>query len=88
MPLCGATTGEGSNDSPLGRGKGRQALGWVVAATHPVWLRDRCRCASHPSREGIFLGDNPRWSHSAEPVESLPQRTSDEIAAYQACPES
>ena len=30
MPWCGATTDEKSNDSPLGRGKGRQALGWVV----------------------------------------------------------
>ena len=37
-------------ESPPGRGKGRQALGWVVTAET---LRDRCRYASHPSREGI-----------------------------------
>ena len=30
MPRCGSTTDEKSNDSPLGGGKGRQALGWVV----------------------------------------------------------
>jgi len=30
MPLHGATADEKSNDSPLGRGTGRQALGWVV----------------------------------------------------------
>ena len=41
-------------ESPPERGKGRQALGWVVTAdTHPGWLRDRCRSASHPSREEI-----------------------------------
>jgi hypothetical protein len=31
MPLLrGTTTDERSNDSPLGRGKGRVALGWVL----------------------------------------------------------
>ena len=30
MKVLHASTGEESNDSPLGRGKGRQALGWVV----------------------------------------------------------
>ncbi len=30
MQLRGATTDERPNDSPLGRGKGLQALGWVV----------------------------------------------------------
>ena len=62
--------------SPLGRGKGRQALGWVAAskqrptpsgcatavAARPLSLHDRCRCASHPSREGIFLGALSRRS--------------------------
>jgi len=30
MKMLHAATDEESNDSPLGRGKGRQALGWVV----------------------------------------------------------
>ena len=30
MPRCGATRMK-MVDSPLGRGKGRQALGWVIA---------------------------------------------------------
>jgi hypothetical protein len=30
MKMFHAATDEESNDSPLGRGKGRQALGWVV----------------------------------------------------------
>jgi hypothetical protein len=30
MPLRGTATDEESNDSPLGRGEGRQALEWVV----------------------------------------------------------
>jgi hypothetical protein len=53
----------------LGRGKGRQALGWVVTHGGPTpALRDRCRCATAvatvkvsqaftPSKERIFLGD-------------------------------
>jgi len=43
---CGATTEERLTDSPLGRGKGRQALGWVVEqgteqprAARPLSLR-------------------------------------------------
>ena len=35
---------------PCGVGRGFETT------THPVWLRDRCRCASHPSEEVIFLG--------------------------------
>ena len=62
MPLCGATTDEKSNDSSLGRGKGRQALEWAFeATTHPVWRRDRCRGASHPSQ-----GDFHWSSHDVE----------------------
>ncbi len=30
MPRCGTTTDDETNDSSLGRGKGRPALGWVV----------------------------------------------------------
>jgi len=37
---------------PSGPGVG----GSFEATTHPVWLRDRCRWASHPSQEWIFLG--------------------------------
>jgi hypothetical protein len=48
----------------LGRGKGREALGWVVARPTPA-LRDRCRFATTvasrplslratPPKEGIF----------------------------------
>ena len=38
-------------NSPLGRGKGCQALGWVVGygMAHPG-------ASHHPSREGILLG--------------------------------
>jgi len=30
--------------------------GGFESTPHPIWLRDRCRYASHPSEEGIFLG--------------------------------
>jgi len=35
---------------PSGPGVGNNFEG----TTHPVWLRDRCRSASHPSQEGIL----------------------------------
>jgi len=93
MPLCGATTDERSNDSPFGRGKGRQALGWVVAskrrptpsgcatavAARPLSLRQ----PPLPRRD--FLGRQSNVAHGAEPVESLPQRIGNETSAYQAC---
>ncbi len=64
MKMCHAATDEESKESPLGRGKGRQALGWVVDyGTKPTpALRDRCRCGEgfsslHPLRGGDFHGN-------------------------------
>jgi len=73
--------------SPLGRGKGRQALGWVAdskqrptpsgcattVVARPLALRDRCRCASHPSPGGDFFG-SPKTS-SEMLLDLSPQET-------------
>ena len=58
MKMSHAATDEESKESPLGRGKSRQALGWVVDyGTKPTpALRDRCRCAP-PLRGGDFHGN-------------------------------
>ena len=62
MKMFHAATDEESNDSPLRRGKGRQALGWVCRLAHEPTpaLRDRCRCA--PPLQGGDLGRGPRLS--------------------------
>jgi len=57
MPLRGVPTHERPDDSPLGRGKGRQALGWVVEqGTDPPRRNATAVAARHPSKEGIFGG--------------------------------
>ena len=60
MPRCGAA-GDENRQFLLGRGKGRQALGWVIQLeSQPTpALHNRCCCATavaprRPPREGIF----------------------------------
>jgi len=76
MPLCGVTTDE-KLTIPLSGGARavRPWGGWRLRSDHPprlapplLSLRDRCRCASHPSGEGIFLGTPSNFSsNSSEP---------------------
>jgi hypothetical protein len=53
--LVPTTTEHENGQSPLGRGKGREALGWVVN-----WPRPTPALRATPPQEGIFMGGHSR----------------------------